>query len=169
MPISGKKSRAYQEVDVLTRLEKMIDEAHAHGIYVDDNLLPESSKLDGLFLSWKEFGLNVILLNRHRSQRVVTAVMAEEIGHYYTCVGNALDQQDVTAVKLENAGRQVAYKKTLPMPKLKTALESGTCNIWELAERFDLPEPFIRDACEYYARKENGQGAGIACFWTCSA
>lgn len=137
----------------MTKLEKLMDEAQKQGILIDDTILKEDSRVDGLYLGWPTLNLHVILINRHRSRRCQTAVMAEEIGHYYTCVGNALDQNDIVAVKKENAGRIEAYQKVIPAPKLIKALDGGNCSVWELAERFDLPEPFIVEAFNYYTKK----------------
>lgn len=147
----------------MTKLEKLMDEAQNQGIFVDDTILTESSRVDGLYLGWPKLNLHVILINRYRPLRYQTAVMAEEIGHYYTCVGNALDQADVVAVKKENAGRNAAYRKAIPAKKLKKALDSGTCSVWELAERFDLPETFIVEAFDYYTKKGSIEDENVSC------
>jgi len=114
-------------------------------------------------VQWSKLNLYVILLNSHRPESVQTAVMVEEIGHYHTCVGNALDQDNVVAVKVEMAGQQIAYKATVPIQSLKAALASGICSLWEPAERFGLPDKFIREDYEYYKRKGSLDDIKIAC------
>jgi len=149
----------------LTKLEKLIDEAQAQGILVDDTILSEESSVGGLYLGWPKLNLHVILINRHRSQRHQTAVMAEEIGHYHTCVGNALDQNDVVAVKKENAGRGAAYQRVIPAQKLKKAMTSGNRTVWDLSEALDLPATFILEALQYYTVKGclGGEEEGCVC------
>ncbi|MDD3334137.1 MAG: hypothetical protein PHI98_01340 [Eubacteriales bacterium] len=149
----------------MTRLELLIDDATNLGIIVDEKMLPRESQLDGLYLHWQQISLTVILLNSYRPACVQLAVMAEELGHFRTCAGNALDQRMVNAVKTEMAGRTDAYRSILPARKLKAALCSGTCTLWELSESFGLPESFINDAFEYYSRAGDLRLGDAECHW----
>ncbi len=150
---------------LVTQLEQLIDDATNLGIVVDEKMLPQDTRLDGLYLHWEHISLTVILLNTHRPMRVQLAVMAEELGHFRTCVGNALDQRAVSAVKTERAGRVDAYRSILPVRKLSAALHSGTCTLWELSQRFGLPERFIHDAFEYYAQAGDLRLGNADCHW----
>lgn len=149
----------------MTQLEKLIDDATNLGIVVDEKMLPRESRLDGLYLHWEHISLTVILLNSHRPSCVQLAVMAEEIGHFRTCVGDALNQHAIASVKTEKAGRADAFRSILPARKLSAALRSGTCTLWELSESFGLPERFISDAFEYYSRAGDLRLGNADCHW----
>ena len=149
----------------MTRLETLINEATSLGIIVDDSILTSESRLDGLYLHWGKEELYVILINKYRSQCVQCSVMAEELGHYHTCVGSAIDQFEIASVKKEQAGRKMAYQILLPANKLRAALCSGSCCLWELSDLFNLPEEFIQDAFSYYRQRGDLSFPAIECHW----
>ena len=136
----------------MTRLDKLMDEACSLGIIVDEAILPEDSKLDGLYIRWECFNLSIILLNAHRPVSVRVAVLAEELGHHATCAINALDDTALAA-KTEAAGRDLAYKQILPACDLCDAIRDGACTLYDLADTLGLPGSFIQDAFDYYVRK----------------
>lgn len=136
----------------MTRLDKLMDEAHSLGIIVDDTILPEESKLDGLYIRWECFNLSIILLNAHRPVSVRVAVLAEEIGHHATCAGNALGDS-LQSKKKEAAGRNYAYKQILPACALCDAIRKGSHTLYELEDSLNLPSSFIEEAFDYFMRK----------------
>ncbi len=52
--------------------------------------------------------------------------------------------------KHENRANRWAYKKLVPEDELKEAVRKGYQEPWELAEYFDVTEPFLRGALDYY-------------------
>ena len=76
--------------------------------------------------------------------------LAHELGHCETgSFYNEYSPLDIRQ-KHENRAKRWAIKKLLPKQELSEAVENGFCELWELAELFDLPEPFIKEAIAYY-------------------
>lgn len=79
--------------------------------------------------------------------------LAHEIGHcekgaFY----NIYSELDVRARHELRADRW-AIKKLIPFDEFMTALKSGTTEVWELADYFNVTEDFILKAVEYYGVK----------------
>ena len=77
-------------------------------------------------------------------------ILAEEIGHYETSVGDILDQGDANNRRQENVARTWAYKKILPLENILFAAQDGHKELWDMAEYLDVDEEFLRDALKYY-------------------
>ena len=77
-------------------------------------------------------------------------VMAEELGHYYTSVGDILDQESVDNRKQELKARLWAYKRLLPLDCLISAFRSGCNSLYEYADYLNVTEAFLQDAIERY-------------------
>lgn len=77
-------------------------------------------------------------------------VLAEEIGHHETSIGNILDQTDIDNVKQELKARRWAYEKILPIERIIAAFQLGIQQVWELAEHLDVDEQFLKDALAHY-------------------
>lgn len=77
-------------------------------------------------------------------------VMAEELGHYYTTVGDILDQESVNNRKQELKARLWAYKRLLPLNCFISAFRSGCNSLYEYADYLNVTETFLRDAIRRY-------------------
>lgn len=77
-------------------------------------------------------------------------VLAEEIGHYETSVGDILDQTDVSNRRQERAARKWAYEKILPIENILFAAQDGHTEIWDMAEYLEVDETFLKDALKHY-------------------
>lgn len=136
-------------IDRLSELEQM---AHDLGVLVNYSVLRPDDPYDGLFMSWGDRA--VILINRHRSLTEQIIALAEELGHYYRSYGDSLKINTIAQIKSENAGRAWAYEKLLPASSLLEATAAGICSVEDLAETFDMPCDFIRNAIRFYQRKD---------------
>ena len=87
-------------------------------------------------------------------------VLAEELGHYYTTVGNILDQTNVEARKQERAARMWAYNKRIGLSGLLEAFKHHCSNRYEIAEYLGVSEDTLAEALEYY-RQIYGTGTMI--------
>lgn len=76
-------------------------------------------------------------------------VLAEELGHYHTTVGNIIDLSKTENSRQEETARRWAYRYLLDFDKLYEAKLSGCSNIYETAEYVGLSEHFLKDAIEY--------------------
>ena len=77
-------------------------------------------------------------------------VLAEEIGHYETSVGDILDQTDVSNRRQERAARKWAYEKILPIENILFAAQDGHTEIWDMAEYLEVDETFLKGALKHY-------------------
>lgn len=82
-----------------------------------------------------------------------TCVLAEELGHHYTTVGNVLDQADTGNRKQERRARLWAYDKLIGLHGIIEAFEHGCRNRYEIAEYLDVTESFLLDAIAVYREK----------------
>ena len=77
-------------------------------------------------------------------------VLAEEIGHHETSVGNILDLSSMDNIKQELKARKWAYEKILPIESILAAFQLGFHQVWELAEHLEVDEKFLYDALVHY-------------------
>lgn len=80
-------------------------------------------------------------------------ILAEELGHYYTTVGNILDQRDISNQKQEYRARAWAYERLLPLYEINRAILAGCHTFYDMAEYLDLDESFLQEAFDYYSSK----------------
>lgn len=80
-------------------------------------------------------------------------VLAEELGHYHTTVGEILDQSRIENAKQEQRARAWAYDKLIPPDVLRDEWDQTRGNLYEMAERLDVPVEFLRECMEHYSAK----------------
>lgn len=80
-------------------------------------------------------------------------ILAEELGHYHTTIGNILDQQKVTNIKQELHARTWAYNECVGLIGIIKAFEAGCKSLYEMADYLEVTEDFLKDALESYRRK----------------
>jgi Zn-dependent peptidase ImmA (M78 family) len=137
----------------MTQYEYLEDLASQHGIVIDYSLIRQNDPFGGLYV---DFGLNlpkIIMINRNITDNEQLAILAEELGHHFASTGDIVSQFEVTQRKQEALGRAWAYEHLVPPGEVFTACRDGEGSPWELSEKLGLPERFILEALEYYARK----------------
>jgi hypothetical protein len=82
-----------------------------------------------------------------------SCVLAEELGHHYTSVGNILDMTSVANRKQERQARFWAYNKQIGLFGLVRAFEHGCQNRFEIAEYLEVTEEFLEECIECYRNK----------------
>lgn len=80
-------------------------------------------------------------------------VLAEELGHHYTTVGNILDQSKAENRKQERRARLWAYRKMFDLIDLVSAYKHGCRNRYEIAEYLEVTESFLQEALDTYKEK----------------
>lgn len=123
--------------------------------------LPFKGNLKGLYYD-KVIGLNKNI----ETTAEKCCVLAEELGHYYSTIGNILDQKKIQNRKLERRARAWAYKKLVPLYKLVEAYKDGIKNRFELAEYLQVTEEFLDEALKYYKEKY-GMYYRLGKYWIC--
>lgn len=77
-------------------------------------------------------------------------ILAEELGHHYTTVGNILDQSKVENRKQELKARRWAVKRLIKVENFIQAFDTGVRNRAELAEFLEVTEEFIELAIKHF-------------------
>ena len=139
--------------------EKLLCEAEKENIEVV--YMPLKGRIKGLYCD------KVIAINKNiETTAEKTCVLAEELGHYYTTVGNILDQKRIQNRKLERRARAWAYQRLVPLDKLTEAYKAGIRNRFELAEYLEVTERLLEEAIKYY-REKYGIYCRVGKYWIC--
>lgn len=107
-----------------------------------------SNRLDGLYIDG-----NIALDKNLRTTTERFCILAEELGHHYTSVGNLLDLTDIKNRKQERQARLWAYNKQIGLHGIIKAFQYGCTNCHEIAEHLDVTEEFLHEAIECYRNK----------------
>lgn len=129
------------------KYEILLQEAESNGIYIKENS-KFKSEADGLING------NVIGINRNiRAYKKRTCVLAEELGHYYTTVGNILDQSNEENRKQEQKARLWAYNRLIGLDGIIKAYKNNCQNLHEVADFLEVTEEFLKDTLQAYSNK----------------
>lgn len=132
----------------MTGYEELLTGADKENIIVTDQFDLSGTRLKGLYCD------GTIALNRDMYiESEKTCVLAEELGHHYTTVGNIMDQTDVSNRKQERHARIWAYHKLLSLNDLIDSYKCGCQNQFEIAEHLNITEEFLIDSLTYYKEK----------------
>ena len=124
------------------------------------NTLLEEANAEGLSIKERPFktydgrikGKN-IYLRKDMNTTEKACVLAEELGHYYTTIGNILDMSVVSNRKQERQARLWAYNKQIGLTGLIRAYEAGCTNRYETAEYLEVTEEFLEECIQCYRDK----------------
>lgn len=125
-----------------------------------EKLLVDAAE-DGLTVIEKDFESNAkglckgkkIGIRKALSMQDKTCILAEELGHYHTSVGDILDQNDINNQKQEKIARKWAVNKLLKIEKLIDAAKHGCENLFEIAEYLDVTEDFLKESIDIFRQK----------------
>lgn len=96
---------------------------------------------------------NKILIRKDMNTTTKKCVLAEELGHYHTTVGDILDQSKAENRKQELRARIWAYNKLIGLRGIIDSYTHGCRSIYETAEYLDVTEEFLTEAVHYYKSK----------------
>lgn len=80
-------------------------------------------------------------------------VLAEELGHHHTSVGNILDMDISANRKQERQARLHGYNRLIGLAGLIEAYEHGCQNRYEIAEFLEVTDEFLEDCINCYRDK----------------
>ena len=132
----------------MNSFERLEDEACKDGIDVVSHKF-KSQRIKGLYCS------GIIGINQDiETTTEKSCILAEELGHHYTSVGNILDMSVDKNRKQEQQARLWAYDKMIGLPGIIKAyiarrIESAT----EMADYLDVTEEFLMEALNCYKSK----------------
>ena len=131
--------------------DALLDEANAEGISVKERPF---KTYDGR-LKGKD-----IYLRKDMNTTEKTCVLAEELGHHYTTVGNILDMESIQNRKQERQARLHGYNRLIGLAGLIEAYEHGCQNRYEIAEFLEVTDEFLEDCINCY-RDKYGIGTAV--------
>lgn len=131
----------------MNRYEELLNEADKNNVIVTENFDLSDTRLKGLYCD------GVIAISNELELPQKTCILAEELGHHYTAVGNITDQTIDANRKQELKGRIVAYDKLIGLQGLINSYEAGCSDQNEVAEYLDITVEFLQECLLYYKSK----------------
>ena len=129
---------------IIMELDELLTEADALGLPVTEKPF---KTFDGRIKN------NKIYLRQDMSHTNKKCVLAEELGHHYTTIGNILDQSDTGNRKQEQQARTWAYDRLVGLTGIIECYKAGCQTLSEMAEYLEITEEFLGDALERYRQK----------------
>lgn len=128
--------------------EELLDNAEKENVTVIENYDFSNTRLKGLYCN------GIVALNKRiGTKQEKKCILAEELGHHHTAIGNILDQSSVSNRKQELHGRIYAYNKLVGLMGIVNAYKNHCTSLSESAEFLDVTEEFLNDALSYYKGK----------------
>lgn len=131
----------------MTKYEELLDTAERDGVDIIHHNF-NSNRIKGLYCD------GTIALNENielTSER--SCILAEELGHHETAVGNILNQSSARNRKQELRGRIIAYNRLIGLRGIVSAYKAGCKTSYEVAEHLEVTEEFLQEALECYRSK----------------
>ena len=118
-----------------------------HTLHIHEMNLSDVDGLKGLYLNGN------IAIEKNMTSIEKACVLAEELGHHYTTVGDILDQNNSANRKQEQRARAWAYNKMIGLVGIIKAYEHGCYSLHETADYLNVTEEFLKEALTYYKNK----------------
>ena len=125
--------------------EALLDEAHQEGLIVKEKPLK--------YNNGRIKGKRIAIRQDIETNTEKTCVLAEELGHHHTSVGNILDMNDMRNRKQERQARLWGYNKLIGLTGIITAFRAGCQNRHEIAELLDVTEEYLQECIDCYRDK----------------
>ncbi len=125
--------------------ETLLDEAVNNGLIVKEKPLKSS---DGRIK-----GNKIAIRQDIKTTVEKSCVLAEELGHYHTTVGDITDLSDPKNRKQERQARFWGYNKLIGLTGIVNAYKRGCQDIHEMAEFLDVTEEYLKEAIDCYQDK----------------
>ena len=125
--------------------EALLDAAHQEGLIVKEKPLK--------YNNGRIKGKRIAIRKDIETNTEKTCVLAEELGHHYTSVGNILDINDVRNRKQERQARLWGYNKLIGLSGIINAFRAGCHSRHEIAEKLDVTEEYLQECIDCYKDK----------------
>lgn len=96
---------------------------------------------------------NNIYIRKDMNTVEKTCVLAEELGHHHTSVGDIIDMTDIQNRKQERQARLWGYNKLIGLTGIIKAFQSGCQSRHEMAELLDVTEEYLQECIDCYRDK----------------
>ena len=132
----------------MTKYEELLEIASQENVKVYENYDLSGTRLKGLYCD------GVIALDKDiETQTERACVLAEELGHHYTTVGDITDLTSMNNQKQELKARLTAYNDRIGLQGIIDAYKARRTSPEEMAEFLDVTPEFLKDALECYRSK----------------
>ena len=133
--------------------EALLDEAQQDGLIVKEKPLK--------YNNGRIKGKRIAIRKDIETSTEKACVLAEELGHHHTSVGNIIDMGNASNRKQERQARIWGYNKLIGLNGIIKAFEAGCQSVHEAAEFLEVTEEYLLEAIECYREKygvykENG-------------
>lgn len=123
--------------------EYLQEEAREDGVNVIDYPF-DSNRIRGLYCD------GTVAIRQDMTTVEKSCVLAEELGHHYTTVGDIIDQSEVSNRKQEYRARLFGYNLKIGLIGITHAYEAGCRSLYEMAEYLDATEEYLKEALDCY-------------------
>ena len=131
----------------LNKLEQLEQEAFENAVKVHNYYLGEEN-LKGIYIDG-----NIAINTSVDNGAEKACVLAEELGHYHTTVGDITDLSDSQNRKQERQARLWGYNKLIGLTGLISAFHAGCHSRHETAEYLGVTEQFLQECIDCYTEK----------------
>ena len=125
--------------------EALLDEASDIGLTVKEKPLK--------YNNGRIKGSRIAIRQDIDTEKEKACVLAEELGHHETSVGNILDMTSAVNRKQERQARLHGYNRLIGLIGLVNAYEHGCQDKYEIAEYLEVTEEYLEDCIECYRNK----------------
>lgn len=136
-----------REVFAMNSFERLEVEACKDGIDVVSRDF-KSQRIKGLYCDMT-IGIN----RKIDTYAEKSCVLAEELGHHYTSVGNILNMSDSGNRKQERQARLWGYNRLIGLTGIINAFRAGCHNRHEIADFLDVTEEYLQECIDCYQDK----------------
>lgn len=121
--------------------ESLLKEADSYHLITKEKNLPVSKgRIKG----------NKIAIRKDLTNVEKKCVMAEELGHYHTTVGDIVQQFSDADHKQEHRARVWAYNRLIGMQGIINSYKRGCSSLHDTADYLEVTEEFLSEALMYY-------------------
>ena len=96
---------------------------------------------------------NRMAISKNLNMSEKKSVLAEELGHHHTSVGNILNMEDLSNRKQERQARLWGYNKLIGLTGIVNAFESGCQSAYEAAEFLEVTVEYLQECIDCYRDK----------------
>lgn len=125
--------------------EALLDEAHQEGLTVKEKPLK--------YNNGRIKGKRIAIRKDIETSAEKACVLAEELGHYHTTVGDITDLSDFQNRKQERQARLWGYNKLIGLTGIIQAFHAGCHSRHETAEYLGVTEEFLQECIDCYTEK----------------
>lgn len=125
--------------------EVLLEEAHQEGLIVREKPLK--------YNNGRIKGKRIAIRKDIETNTEKACVLAEELGHHHTSVGNILDVTDIRNRKQERQARLWGYNKLIGLTGIIRAFRAGCQSRHEMADLLDVTEEYLQECIDCYRDK----------------